>query len=118
MPENVDVHDFEPTPSEVQQVATAEILIYSGAGLEPWIPQIGAADNPKLVTVDSSQGINSCSLSLLSSRKKIGLSIHTYGSLPVLAKQQVNNILQGLIKADPDRSTVLHRKMRRLTRRN
>src|SRR4029077_16650813 len=33
VPMTVDVHDFEPTPSSIQAVSTANVLIYSGAGL-------------------------------------------------------------------------------------
>ena len=101
VPENVDVHDFEPTPSEVQQVATADVLIYSGAGLEPWVPQVvSSADNPKLVTVDSSGGITLLPVSPEFQKGNRTVDPHIWLD-PVLAKQQVNNILQGLIKADP-----------------
>src|SRR5207253_9735220 len=59
VPMTVDVHDFEPTPSSIQSVSTANVLVYRGAGLEPWIPQIvAAANNPHLIQVDSSQGID------------------------------------------------------------
>ena len=34
VPMTLDVHAFEPTPSSVQAVATAKVLIYNGAGLE------------------------------------------------------------------------------------
>src|SRR6202142_3462721 len=58
VPETVDVHDFEPTPSSIEAVATANVIIYNGAGLEPWIQQvISASGNTKLIQVDSSQGI-------------------------------------------------------------
>jgi zinc transport system substrate-binding protein len=101
VPENVDVHDFEPTPSEVQQVATADVLIYSGAGLEPWVPQVvSSADNPKLVTVDSSEGMTLLPVSPEFQKGNRTVDPHIWLD-PVLAKQQVNNILQGLIKADP-----------------
>ena len=101
VPETVDVHTFEPTPSSVQQVASADILIYNGAGLEPWISQIvSAANNPKLVLVNSSQGIQLLPVS--PQFQKTGRTVDPHIWLdPVLAKQQVNNILQGLIKADP-----------------
>ena len=49
------MHDFEPTPQSILAVAAANVLIYSGVGLEPWIPQIvAAANNPELIVVDSS----------------------------------------------------------------
>jgi zinc transport system substrate-binding protein len=101
VPENVDVHAFEPTPSKVQEVATADVLIYSGAGLEPWVPQIvSSADNPKLVTVDSSQGITLLPVPPEFQKENRTADPHIWLD-PVLVKQQVNNILQGLIKADP-----------------
>lgn len=101
VPETVDVHNFEPTPQSIQEVATANVLIFNGAGLEPWVPQIvAAANNPKLVVVDSSQGIP---LLLVPPRfQKANRTVDSHIWLdPLLAKQQVMNILGGLIAADP-----------------
>lgn len=101
VPETVDVHDFEPTPSSIQEVATANVLIYSGAGLEPWIPQvIAAANNPRLVLVDSSQGITLLPVPPQFQKNNRTVDPHIWLD-PILAKQQVMDILEGLIKADP-----------------
>jgi zinc transport system substrate-binding protein len=101
VPMTVDVHDFEPTPSSIQAVSTANILIYSGAGLEPWIPQIvAAANNPRLVQVDSSQGIPLIHVPPQFQKDNRAIDPHIWLD-PVLAKRQVDNIVQGLIKADP-----------------
>lgn len=101
VPETVDVHDFDPTPSSIQKVASADLLIYNGAGLEPWIPQVvSAADNPKLVVVDTSHGIQLLQVPPQFQKENRTADPHIWLD-PVLAKQQVNNILQGLIKADP-----------------
>jgi zinc transport system substrate-binding protein len=101
VPETVDVHDFEPTPSSIQLVATADVLIYNGGGLETWISEIvSAADNSKLVLVDSSQGVQLLPVSSEFQRNNETVDPHIWLD-PVLAKQQVNNILQGLIQADP-----------------
>jgi zinc transport system substrate-binding protein len=82
-------------------VASADLLIYNGAGLEPWIPQIvSAADNPRLVVVDTSQGISLLQVPPQFQKENRTVDPHIWLD-PVLAKQQVNNILQGLIKADP-----------------
>ncbi len=101
VPETVDVHDFEPTPSDIAQVSSASVLIYNGAGLEPWIQDvISAAGNSNLITVDTSQSIT---LLPVSPQFQIGnqtIDPHIWLN-PENAKQQVNNILQGLIKADP-----------------
>src|SRR5437879_4989871 len=58
VPMTVDVHAFEPTPNSVASVATANVLIYNGAGLEPWIGNIvNASGNAHLLEVDTSAGI-------------------------------------------------------------
>jgi zinc transport system substrate-binding protein len=101
VPETVDVHDFEPTPSSIAAVASANVIIYNGAGLEPWIQEIiSASENTNLVKVDSSQGIQLLPVSPQFQRGNETVDPHIWLS-PVLAKQQVNNILQGLIAADP-----------------
>jgi zinc transport system substrate-binding protein len=101
VPETVDVHDFEPTPSSVAEVAGADVLIYNGAGLEPWISQIvSASENTKLIQVDTSHGIQLLQVSPEFQRNNQTFDPHIWLN-PLLAKQQVNNILQGLIKVDP-----------------
>jgi zinc transport system substrate-binding protein len=100
VPMTVDVHAFEPTPSSVQAVATANVLIYSGAGLEPWIPSIvAAADNPGLVLVDSSAGIAQLPVPPAFQKENRTVDPHIWLD-PLLAKVQVANILAGLIEAD------------------
>ena len=100
VPETVDVHAFEPTPSSIAEISSADVLIYNGAGLEPWIQDvINAAGNTKLVKVDTSQGINLLPVPSQFQNGNRTLDPHIWLD-PLNAKQQVNNILQGLIKAD------------------
>jgi zinc transport system substrate-binding protein len=100
VPETVDVHDFEPTPSSIAAVASANVIVYNGAGLEPWIQEIiSASGNTNLVKVDSSQGIQLLPVSPQFQRGNETVDPHIWLN-PLLAKQQVNNILQGLIVAD------------------
>src|SRR5436309_7401175 len=97
----LDVHAFEPTPSSVQAVATASILIYNGAGLEPWIPSIvAAADNPRLVLVDSSANVSLLRVPPAFQKENRTIDPHIWLN-PVLAKVQVANILKGLVQVDP-----------------
>lgn len=37
MPPGVDAHSFEPTPKLIVKIQESALVIYSGAGLEPWI---------------------------------------------------------------------------------
>jgi len=101
VPETVDVHEFEPTPSSIADVASANVLVYNGAGLEPWIQNIiSASGNTKLVQVDTSQGVQLLPVPAEFQRNNQTVDPHIWLN-PLNAKQQVNNILQGLIKADP-----------------
>jgi zinc transport system substrate-binding protein len=100
VPETVDVHNFEPTPSSIADVASANVIVFSGAGLEPWIQNvISAAGNPNLVQVDTSQGIQLLPVPAEFQKNNQTIDPHIWLN-PLNAKQQVNNILQGLIKAD------------------
>ena len=101
VPETVDVHDFEPTPSSIAAISSADLLIYNGVGLEPWIQEvISASGNKNLIQVDTSQGIQLLPVPSQFQRGNETLDPHIWLD-PLNAKQQVNNILQGLIKADP-----------------
>jgi zinc transport system substrate-binding protein len=101
VPETVDIHDFEPTPTVIQATASADVLVFNGAGLEPWIPQLlEAANNRKLVVVDSSVGITPLLVSPQFQRDNRSIDPHIWLD-PVLAKTEVENILRGLTQADP-----------------
>ena len=101
VPETVDVHDFEPTPSSIAAISSADVLIYNGAGLEPWIQEvISASGNTNLIQVDTSQGIQLLPVPPQFQRDNQTIDPHIWLD-PLNAKQQVNNILQGLINADP-----------------
>jgi zinc transport system substrate-binding protein len=101
VPFSVDVHEFEPTPSSIQLVQQADVLVYNGAGLEPWIPQlVQSAGNSRLVLVDTSAGIPLINVPSQYQKENRTADPHVWND-PVLAEMQVKNILQGLIKADP-----------------
>lgn len=94
IPAGAEPHDFDPTIQQIQDVESAALLVYNGAGMETtWITKV----NPKF-TLDSSKG-----LQLLSSNDP---KIHTPTDPhiwldPILAIHQVENIRDGLIKVDP-----------------
>ena len=101
VPMTLDVHSFDPTPSSVQAVANADLLIYGGAGLEPWIPSlVTAAGNTHLTLVDSSKNISTLQVPPQFQRENRTMDPHIWLD-PILAKAQVANILRGLIQADP-----------------
>jgi zinc transport system substrate-binding protein len=101
VPFSIDVHEFEPTARAILLVAQADVLVYNGAGLEPWIQQlVQSAGNSRLVLVDSSAGVPLIDVPSQFQKEGRTADPHIWND-PVLAQMQVKNILQGLIKADP-----------------
>lgn len=101
VPETLDVHEFDPTPSDIQRVSSADILVINGAGLEPWVPSLLAAVNkPSLKAVDTSVGITLLQVSPEFQRSNRTIDPHIWLD-PVNAKTQVANIANALEAADP-----------------
>jgi ABC-type Zn uptake system ZnuABC Zn-binding protein ZnuA len=54
---NVDAHDYEPSPADVQTIARADLVIENGAGLETWLHDTIASSGYDGPVVDTSQGV-------------------------------------------------------------
>jgi len=54
---NVDPHDYEPTPADLQAIASAKVLVKNGVGLEEWLDRTIESAGYKGPVVDSSQGV-------------------------------------------------------------
>ena len=58
IPDGTEPHDFELKPENMKQLASAQVFVYNGLGMEPWAQQaIDAAKNDKLVSVKASDGV-------------------------------------------------------------
>ncbi|MBI4318303.1 MAG: zinc ABC transporter substrate-binding protein [Chloroflexi bacterium] len=120
-PPGAEPHDFDPSPRDLVDLQRSQVFIYNGAGFEPWVDKV-LTDLPRggPVVVDSSEGMRLLESGEDEGDNKHGLAqapIHSVPSDvsgqagaafdphfwldPVLAKQQVDNIKEGLIKADP-----------------
>lgn len=99
VPAGTEPHDWEPTPSDMAALEKADVLIYNGAGMEPWLDKVLKSLNPeKLVTVEATQG-----LTLLNSQdetKKLATDPHVWLD-PMHAKQEMGAIKDALVTADP-----------------
>ncbi|MEH2441911.1 metal ABC transporter substrate-binding protein [Nostoc sp.] len=109
VPPGTEVHEYQATPENVKAIATANVLVKNGLGLEGFLENtVKNAQNAKLVEIDASNGIKP--LNEISPVVKTGKDEqdreHPQGNPhvwldPVLAKQEVTNIRDGLIAADP-----------------
>ena len=99
IPPGIEPHDWEPTIQDIQKMKDADMIVINGAGLESWITKITSI-NPNVMIVDTSSDIpllekNSNGLDKIAKKDP-----HIWLD-PVLAKKQVQNIADGLIKLDP-----------------
>jgi len=102
VPPEIEPHDWEPSIQDLKRIQQANIIIINGIGFENWFEDIKKF-NLKVPIIDSSIGINII--------KKIDIDDHDDSLTdphiwlnPSMAKIQVKNIADGLIKLDPDNS--------------
>ena len=116
IPPNLGPHDFQATPSDLTDLSGANVLVKNGLGMEEFLDDlISSADNKDLVVIDSSSGVKTIKASggghhddhHADEHHDHGHG-HSHGEDdphiwldPVRAAQQVENIRDGLVKADP-----------------
>ncbi len=101
VPPGSSVHTYEPTPRQVQFVATAHVLVLNGVNLEFWAPRvIEAANNPNLQVVYTAEG-----LPLLERSGEGGGNPHVWLD-PSDAMHQAERIRDALIAADPEHRAI------------
>lgn len=57
LPPGVEAHAFEPRPADMVKLNHADVFVYTGKYMEPWVTKIFKGMNDKLLVVDASQGI-------------------------------------------------------------
>jgi len=96
---NVDPHDYEPAPIDTVEVAKADVIVSSGAGVDAWLrPLINSAESDAPVTV-ASKGVDL----LAGTGDEAGSSDPHVWHDPRNAEIMVRNITAALITADPTR---------------
>jgi zinc transport system substrate-binding protein len=113
VPPGTEVHEYQATPENVKEIANANVLVKNGLGLEEFLDDtIKNAQNAELLQVDAAKGIQVLDevspIVKTHSAKEEHEHDHDHPEGnphvwldPVLAKQQVENIRDGLIAADP-----------------
>ena len=93
VPPGIEPHDWEPTINELQKMYEANLIVINGIGFESWADDIDTI-NSGIVIVDTSAGISLINIDHSSVDPHIWLN-------PVMAKTQVTNIVNALVKIDP-----------------
>jgi len=57
LPPGVEAHAFEPTPADMKRLSRADVFIFTGRFMEPWVSDLlKGVENEKLVVIDASKG--------------------------------------------------------------
>ncbi len=93
VPPGIEPHDWEPTINELQKMYEANLIVINGIGFESWVDDIDTI-NSGVMIVDTSVGVSLINIDHSSVDPHIWLN-------PVMAKIQVTNIVNALVKIDP-----------------
>jgi len=122
LPTNVGPHDYQAKPEDAQRLAQADVLVQNGLEMEEFLEDlVQTAGNANLKVIDSSQGVPTISTESIEGephKQNHGHGAHeedeagqghAHGESnphiwldPKRVIQQVENIRDGLITADPD----------------
>ncbi len=59
LPPGAEIHTWQPKPSDLVKLSSADLFIFIGADLEPWIDDIlRSVKNPKLKILEASKGLS------------------------------------------------------------
>jgi len=94
---NVDAHDYEPTPADVEKLGDAKVVVRNGLGLESWFDDTIAQADTSAVMVDASTGVTPRA----GEGEEAGEDDPHIWMNPANAKTMVGNITAGLVQADP-----------------
>lgn len=108
IPPNLGPHDFQATPADISALSNASVLVKNGLGMEYFLDKlITSANNNSLQVVDTSRGV--AVIRSDDDQDEAKQAVQEYGEVnphiwldPLRAVQQVENIRDGLVKADPD----------------
>lgn len=91
VPEGVEPHDWEPTPSDIGRLGNARLVVTQGAGFEPWLDGLLAnlgPDAPRVVDTTANASL-------------VDADPHTWLD-PLRFAQQARAIAEALVRAFPE----------------
>jgi len=108
IPPGVEPHNFEPRSQDLMLIQSSDVLIYNGAGMEPWLEDVlKAVDPSKLLAVNASSGADLIPASEEPAHSAEDSHGHDQGVDPHLwlslkqAAVEAGNIKDAFIQADP-----------------
>jgi len=104
IPDNLEVHTWQPSFADILAVDEADVIIYNGASLDHWFEDdiLSIVDSSDKIIVETTKGVK-----LLETEPELAdeheelYDPHTWIS-PFIAKQQAQKIYEALIQKDPN----------------
>ena len=100
IPIGVDPHSFDPSPQDVVKLAQAQVIIANGAGLEGWLQKTIDNTGDQAAVIEASNGLKPRAARAGEVAQEGSIDPHFWLD-PLDAIQYVQNIRDGLIRADP-----------------
>lgn len=92
VPSGTEPHDWEPSTKDIKNLEKADVFIYNGLGMEPWVDKVlNSLNNKKLLTLEAAKDIVP-----LENKNDPHVWLN-----PVNAKKQMEEIRNALSSADP-----------------
>lgn len=109
VPPGIEVHDWEPSASDMAKLEKGKILVYSGAGMEHWVEKIlSSLENKQLILIEAAKEVPLLTSPEDHDRHDHSHESHDHGPVdphvwlnPKNAKLQMAEIKKGLVQADP-----------------
>jgi zinc/manganese transport system substrate-binding protein/manganese/iron transport system substrate-binding protein len=102
---NVDAHEFEPSPADLDALARSSVVVRNGLGLDPWLDDAVAASGTSSPVVDTSRGA-----------QLLGDDPHLWFD-PRNAAVMVAHVADAIAEADPDAAAAVRRRATTYRRR-
>src|SRR3972149_9890387 len=104
LPPGVESHSFDPKPGDILRIHEADIFVYTGKFMEPWVEDVlkGIGDKGPLI-IDSSRSVilTEDTTETEHNPKRLKMDPHIWLDFSK-ARKMVDNILEGFIKRDPE----------------
>ncbi|WGM90578.1 MAG: zinc ABC transporter substrate-binding protein [Candidatus Bathyarchaeum tardum] len=109
IPDNTEVHNWQPSTQDILAVEKADVLLYNGASLDHWFEEdiLSVIDLSNKIIVETTDGAQLLETGHEDETHESGhehegiYDPHTWIS-PTMAKHQAENIYQALCQKDPD----------------
>ena len=102
VPPGAEPHDWEPTARTMQQVQKADVIIFNGAGFEPWLDRLfEGVEGTEVKLVKATEDVE-----LLQGEDSSAIDPHIWLD-PLRAQELVRTILASLTEASPEDAEAL-----------